>query len=81
MDGIIKKASRKAVAALKEKIKCSDYDGHLNNPKVRRYWKDRYIRALWEQVFDLANDKSTDETGPVSEARESITNLMQSRLT
>lgn len=31
MDGIIKKASRKAVAALKEKIKCSDNDGHLIN--------------------------------------------------
>ena len=81
MDRLIKKADRKAVAALKEKIKCSDHDGHLNNPKVRRYWKDRYIRALWEHVFDLANDKSTDETGPVSEARESITNLLQSRLT
>ena len=81
MDRLIKKASRKAVAALKEKIKCSDHDGHLNNPKVRRYWKDRYIRALWEHVFDLANDKSTDDTGPVSEARESITNLLQSRLT
>ena len=81
MDRLIKKADRKAVAALKEKIKCSDYNGHLNNTKVRRYWKDRYIRALWEHVFDLANDKSTDETGPVSEARESITNLLQSRLT
>ena len=80
MDKLIKKADRKAVAALKEKIKCSDHDGHLNNPKVRRYWKDRYIRVLWEHVFDLANDKSTDETGPVSEARESITNLLQSRL-
>ena len=80
MDGIIKKASRKAVAALKENIKRSDYDGHLNNPKVKRYWKDRYIRVLWEHVFNLANDKSTDETGPVSEARESITNLLQSRL-
>ena len=81
MDRLIKKADRKAVAALKEKIKCSDHDGHLNNPKVRRYWKDGYIRALWEQVFDLANDKSTDETEPVSEAIESITNLLQSRLT
>ena len=81
MDGIIKKASRKAVAALKENIKRSDYDGHLNNPEVRMYWKDRYIRALWEYVFDLANDKSTDETEPVSEAIESITNLLQSRLT
>ena len=81
MDRLIKTADRKAIAALKKKIKCSDNDGHLNNPKVRRYWKDRYIRALWEQVFDLANDKSTDETGPVSEARESITNLLQSRLT
>ena len=80
MDRLIKKASRKAVAALKEKIKCSDHDGHLNNPKVRRYWKDRYIRVLWEHVFNLANDKSTDETGPVCEARESITNLLQSRL-
>ena len=80
MDRLIKKADRKAVAALKEKIKCSDNDGHMNNPKVRRYWKDRYIRMLWEHVFDLANDKSTDETGPVSEARESITNLLQSRL-
>ena len=81
METIFKKANRKAVAALKEKIKCSDNDGHLNNPKVRRYWKDRYIRVLWEHAFDLANDKSTDETGPVSEARESITNLLQSRLT
>ena len=81
MDGLIKKACLKAVAALKEKIKCSDHDGHLNNPKVRRYWKDSYIRALWEHMFDLANDKSTDDTGPVSEARESITNLLQSRLT
>ena len=81
MDRLIKKADRKAVAALKEKIKCSDHDGHLNNPKVRRYWKDRYIRVLWEHVFNLANDKSTDETGPVCEARESITNLLQSRLT
>ena len=80
MDKILHKAELKAVAALKEKIKCSDHDGHLNNPKVRRYWKDRYIRVLWEHVFDLANDKSTDETGPVSEARESITNLLQSRL-
>ena len=80
MDRLIKKADRKAVAALKEKIKCSDNDGHMNNPKVRRYWKDRYLRMLWEHVFDLANDKSTDETGPVSEARESITNLLQSRL-
>ena len=61
MDRLIKKADRKAVAALKEKIKCSDNDGHLNNPKVRRYWKDRYIRVLWEHVFDLANDKSADE--------------------
>ena len=81
MDGIIKKASRKAVAALKENIKRSDYDGHLNNPKVRRYWKDRYIRVLWEHVFDLANDKSTDETGPASEERGPITDLFQSRLT
>ena len=81
MDRLIKKADRKAVAALKENIKRSDYNGHLNNPKVRRDWKDRYIRALWEHVFDLANDKSTDDTGPVSEARESITNLLQSRLT
>ena len=80
MDKILHKAELKAVAALKEKIKCSDHDGHLNNPKVRRYWKDRYIRVLWEHVFDQANDKSTDETGPVSEARESITNLLQSRL-
>lgn len=80
MDKILHKAELKAVAALKEKIKCSDHDGHLNNPKVRRYWKDRYISVLWEHVFDLANDKSTDETGPVSEARESITNLLQSRL-
>lgn len=80
MDGIIKKADRKAVAALKEKIKCSDNDGHLNNPKVRRYWKAGYIRELWEHVFNLANDKSTDETGLISEARESITNLLQSRL-
>ena len=80
MDKIFRKAELKAVAALKEKIKCSDNDGHLNNPKVRRYWKDRYIRVLWEHVFDLANDKSTDETGPISEARESITNLLQSSL-
>ena len=80
MDKILHKAELKAVAALKEKIKCSDNDGHLNNPKVSRYWKDRYIRVLWEHVFDLANDKSTDETGPISEARESITNLLQSRL-
>lgn len=81
MDRLIKKAGRKAVAALKEKIKCSDRDGHLNNPKVRRYWKDRYIRELWNHAFDLANNKAIDETGPVSEARESITNLLQSRLT
>ena len=81
MDRLIKKADRKAVAALKENIKRSDYNGQLNNPKVRRYWKDSYIRALWEHMFDLANDKSTDDTGPVSEARESITNLLQSRLT
>ena len=80
MDKIFRKAELKAVAALKEKIKCSDNDGHLNNPKVRRYWKDRYIRVLWEHMFDLANDKSTDETGPISEARESITNLLQSNL-
>ena len=80
MDKIFRKAELKAVAALKEKIKCSDNDGHLNNPKVRRYWKDRYIRVLWEHVFDLANDKSTDETGPIREARESITNLLQSSL-
>lgn len=80
METVFKKANRKAVAALKKKIKCSDNDGHLNNPKVRRYWKDRYIRVLWEHVFDLANDKSTDETGPISEARESITNLLQSSL-
>lgn len=80
MDGIIKKADRKAVAALKEKIKCSDNDGHLNNPKARRYWKAGYIRELWEYVFNLANDKSTDETGPISETRESITNLLQSSL-
>lgn len=80
MDRLIKKADRKAVAALKEKIKCSDNDGHLNNPKARRYWKDRYIRVLWEYVFDLANDKSTDETGPISETRESITNMLQSSL-
>ena len=46
MDRLIKKASRKAVAALKEKIKSSDYEGHLNNPKVRRYRQDSYIRVL-----------------------------------
>ena len=80
METVFKKANRNAVAALKKKIKCSDNDGHLNNPKVRRYWKDRYIRVLWEHVFNLANDKSTDETGPISEARESITNLLQSSL-
>ena len=80
MDKILHKAELKAVAALKEKIKCSDNDGHLNNPKLRRYWKAGYIRVLWEHVFNLANDKSTDETGPISEARESITNLLQRRL-
>lgn len=80
MDKIFRKAELKAVAALKEKIKCSDHDGHLNNPKVRRYWKDRYIRVLWEHVFDLANKKSTDETELISEARESITNMLQNRL-
>ena len=81
MDRLIKKADRKAVAALKESIKRSDYNGQLNNPKVRRCWKDSYIRALWEHMFDLANDKSTDDSGPVSEARESIANRLQSRLT
>lgn len=80
MDRLIKKADRKAVAALKEKIKCSDRDGHLNNPKARRYWKAGYIRELWNHAFDLANNKPTDETGSVSEARESITNLLQSSL-
>ena len=81
MDRLIKKADRKAAPALKESIKRSDYNSQRNNPKVRRCWKDSYIRALWEHMFDLANDKSTDDTGPVSEARESITNLLQSRLT
>ena len=80
MDRLIKKAERKAVAALKGKIKCSDHDGHLNNPTVRRYWKAGYIRELWNHAFDLANNKPTDETGSVSEARESITNLLQSSL-
>ena len=80
METVFKKANRKAVAALKKKIKCSDSYGRVNNPKVRRYWKDRYIRVLWEHMFNLANDKSTDETGPISEARESITNLLQSSL-
>lgn len=80
MDRLIKQADRKAVAALKENFKCRDHDGHLNNPKDRRYWKERYIRLLWEHVFNLANDKSTDETGPINEARESITNLLQNSL-
>ena len=80
METIFKKANRKAVAALKVKIKCSDSSGHLNNPKERRYWKARFISELWNHVFYMANDKSTDETGPISEARESITNLLQSRL-
>ena len=77
MDRLIRKADRKAVAALKEKIKCSDRDGHMNNPKQRRYWKAQYIRELWYQAFELANDKGADETGAASEARESITNLLE----
>ena len=81
METIFKKANRKAVAALKVKIKFSDSSGHLNNPKERRYWKARFISELWNYVLDMANDKAIDETGPVSEARESITNLLQSRLT
>ena len=80
MDKILHKAELKAVAALKERIGCSDRDGHLNNPKARRYWKAGYIRELWNHAFDLANNKPTDETGSVSEARESITNLLQSSL-
>ena len=80
MERLIKKADRKAIAALLGKIKCSDSGGHLNNPKERRYWKARYISELWNQVFDIANDKATDETGPVGQARESIMNLLRSRL-
>ena len=80
MERLIKKADRKAIAALIGKIKCSDSSGHLNNPKERRYWKARYISELWNQVFDIANDKATDETGPVGQARESIMNLLRSRL-
>lgn len=80
METIFKKANRKAVAALKVKIKCSDSSGHLNNPKERRYWKARFISELWNHVFYMANDKATDETGPVMNARESITNLLQSGL-
>lgn len=80
MERLIKKADRKAIAALLGKIKCSDSSGHLNNPKERRYWKARYISELWNQVFDIANDKATDETGPVGQARESIMNLLRSRL-
>lgn len=80
MERLIKKADRKAIAALLGKIKCSDSSGHLNNPKERRYWKARYISELWNQVFDIANDKATDKTGPVGQARESIMNLLRSRL-
>lgn len=80
MERLIKKADRKAIAALIGKIKCSDSGGHLNNPKERRYWKSRYVRELWNNLFDMANDKATDETGPIRQARESITNLLQSRL-
>ena len=80
MERLIKKADRKAITALLGKIKCSDSSGHLNNPKERRYWKARYISELWNQVFDIANDKATDETGPVGQARESIMNLLRSRL-
>ena len=80
MERLIKKADRKAIAALIGKIKCSDSGGHLNNPKERRYWKARYISELWNHVFEMANDKATDETGPIRQARESITNLLQSRL-
>lgn len=80
MERLIIKAGHKASAALKERIGRSDRAGHLTNPKERRYWKAKYIRELWAHVFELANDKATDETGPVCEARESITNLLQSRL-
>lgn len=80
MERLIKKADRKTIPALLGKIKCSDSSGHLNNPKERRYWKARYISELWNQVFDIANDKATDETGPVGQARESIMNLLRSRL-
>ena len=31
-------------------------------------------------MFDIANDKATDKTGPVGQARESIMNLLRSRL-
>ena len=80
METVFKKANRKAVAALKEKIKCSDSYGHVNNLKEERYWKTRYIRELWNNVFDIVNDKAIDDTGPISQARETITNLLQNHL-
>ena len=80
MERLIKKADRKAIAALMGKIRCSDNGGHLNNPKERRYWKSRYVRELWNNLFDMANDKPTDETGPVDQAIESIASLLQSQL-
>ena len=80
MERLIKKADRKAIAALMGKIRCSDNGGHLNNPKERRYGKSRYVRELWNNLFDMANDKPTDETGPVDQAIESIASLLQSQL-
>lgn len=80
MDKVFRKAERKAVAALKQRIKCSDLSGHLTNPKERRYWEEKYKRELWKHAFKLTNDKSTDETGPLDIPRQSIIDILQSQL-
>lgn len=80
MDKILHKAELTAVAALKERIKCSDRSGHLTDPKERRYWKEKYKRELWRYAFKLANDKTAGETGTISDARQAIIDILQKHL-
>lgn len=80
MDKVLHKAEHKAVAALKERIQRSDRNGHLSNPKERRYWKEKYKRELWTHAFEIADCKAIDQTDHMCEARQSITEILECSL-
>ena len=52
---ILEKAKKKATKALFSTLDISDKYGHLERQQDRRYWKNKYLRELWQFTFKLGN--------------------------
>ena len=77
MDKLLKQGNRKAVAALRKNLKCSDEKGLFHDTVERECLKKQYMTDIMANTLYLANELVKDKIVYVSNPSQAIADLLE----